>query len=34
MGIVERKRQLDKNYIEIKVDKKHEKYLNNCFNSE
>jgi len=27
MGIVERKRQLDKNFIEIKVDKKHEKYL-------
>jgi hypothetical protein len=28
MGIVEKKRQLDKNFIEIKVDIKHEKYLN------
>jgi hypothetical protein len=32
MAIVDKKRQLDKNFIEIKVDIKHENYLNSIFN--
>jgi hypothetical protein len=28
MAIVDKKRQLDRNFVEIKVDIKHENYLN------